>query len=242
MRRSLGVAIATYNRAALTRAVFANVHDDSRVTRVAISDDCSDVAEWHGLLDTASRMSKVRVARNSQNLGSWTNKREAVVLCDASWVALIDSDNVIGLEYLDALWAMHNWDEDILYLPMSGGPMLNYERFRGITICRDSLPSSNWLGDPLFQMALNTGNFFMSRAAHLAVSGGPAEESYASDGIYFVYRWLASGRRAIVTPGLSYTHLVHEGHWMKTAMQSLTFSNELIRRMQANSWEVPCVA
>jgi len=236
VQRTLGIAIPTYNRVTQTLVAFLDVHDDPRVSCVAISDDGSDLPTYKSLVEQ-TMLSKVTIAHHSQNVGSWANKRMVVELCHAEWVALIDSDNVVRGDYLDALWKQE-WDKNTLYLPMRGVPALDYTEYAGAFINRENIASC--ISTPLIQMALNTGNFFVHRASHLQVSEGAAEESYASDGIYFVYRWLASGRRVLITPNLSYTHLVHDGHWMRTAQQSTAFANELIRRMRNNVWEVPC--
>jgi glycosyl transferase family 2 len=242
--RSLGIAIATYNRAELTVAAFRAVYDDPRVTCVGISDDCSSREEFIALAQHIERLRKVKLGWNLQNLGSWANKRKAVELCKAEWAALIDSDNTVGSDYLDALCGRlmdgGSWDEDTLYLPERGLPALDYSAYSGTFLTREN--AVLYLDAPTIQMALNTGNFFVHRKSYLEVSNGPVEQSYASDGIYFVYRWLASGRRALIVPGLSYHHLVHNGHWSQTALQSTAFATELVRRMQNGIWEAPCVA
>jgi glycosyltransferase involved in cell wall biosynthesis len=236
---TLGIAIATYERAALTVASFAKVHDDPRVSDVVISDDGSDALTFDALMALTRPLGKVRLAWHPYNEGSWANKRRAVEMSRAEWVIVLDSDNSIASHFLDALF-VQQWDEDVLYVPVRGTPALNYERYSELVIDRQNV--TRWLDQPGFQMALNTGNFFVHRQNYLLVSEGAAEESFASDGIYFVYRWLASGRSVFVTPDLSYAHLVHEGHWTRTAGPSLAFAAELIRRMRADIWEVPCVA
>lgn len=239
----IGIAIATYERPESTMAVFASVYDDPRVWHVAISDDASGAGEYDRLVKHVAHLTPLRhvtCRQNAVNVGSWENKRRAVELSDDGWVALIDSDNSIGPRYLDALEALQPWEEGLLYLPVRGVPALNYAPYEGLLIGKATI--SYWLLEPSFQMALNTGNFFVHRASHLSVSDGPVEESYASDGIYFVYRWLASGRRVLIAPGLEYQHLVHAGHWTQTAAQSTAFANELIRRMREGIWEASCAA
>ena len=240
MSRSIGIAVPTYNRAAMTLNVFRSVLEDPRVSAVAVSDDDSYLNVYRDLEAHVGILDKVTLARNDHNLGSWGNKRKAIELCQAKYVALIDSDNVIRQDFVDALFALSVWHKDVLYAPVSGGPVLDYSKYSGLVVDRQNI--KHWLSESLFQMVLNTGNFFVHRESYLEVSDGPAETSYASDGIYFLYRWLASGRMLYVTPKLCYLHLIHHGHWMQTATASMAFANELIRRMQAGVWETSCTA
>jgi GT2 family glycosyltransferase len=237
--RQLSIAVATYERTALTIASFAQVHNDLRVRDIAISDDGSNADTITMLASSLQPFKKAHLLLNSQNKGSWENKRQAVILAQAEWVVLLDSDNVIGSDFLDALFAQ-SWDEDVLYIPTRGVPALDYVSYTGLVVDKNNI--HQWLDQPAFQMALNTGNFFVHRQNHLFVSGRGVEESFASDGVYFIYRWLSSGRRVLFTPDLSYAHLVHAGHWMKTSVQSLLFADMLLSRMRSDTWEVLCAA
>lgn len=230
--RTITVAVPTYERT--MSCAFERVHDDPRVAEIVVCDDGSAPTTYAVLSKRMAIWPKVTLWRHASNSGSYANKRRAVERTTSDWVALIDSDNGIGPEYLVALFASE-WADDTMYVPVYAPGVLDYRKYEGLCVDRGSI--SQYLDDGTFVMALNTGNFFVNRAGYLRTATEACEESFASDGIYFVWRWLSSGGRVLFMPGLHYHHLVHNGHWMQTMTESENFSNDLVRRMRAGNWE-----
>lgn len=233
--RTMGVAITTYEREALALASFRQVVDDPRVSEVTIVDDRSDAALFSRLTSATAQWPKVRVHQNDCNLGCYLNKRQSVERSSSPWVLLLDSDNEIDCEFVDTLCGLPTWDPETLYLPVMGRPSLDYRTYEGMVVTQKNV--SMWIDYPSFPMALNTGNFFVQRDAYLRVFD-PCFDPSAADSLYFVACWLASGRRAVFTPGLHYRHLIHDGYWMQHAERSAQVAQELVQKLR----EMPCVA
>ena len=89
----------------------------------------------------------------------------------------------------------------------------------------------------MFATALNTGNFFVHRDSYLQVFDLVFDPS-AADSLYFVYCWLSSGRKALFTPGLHYTHMVYHSHmaresyWQQHAKPSMEIADRVLQRMR----------
>ena len=223
----IGIAIPTYERQAMTCQAFAGVYDDSRVEEIVIADDAS-AEPWS--LAYVARFPKVRLSINSQNLGCFLNKKRAVDLATTEWVVVFDSDNVMLPEYLDTIWDLRPWSVDTLYMPTFARPKLDYRLYEGLTCTRFNV--ADFINDPVFQMALNTGNFFVNRAAYLGVRQHDDLDPLAADSIYFVSQWLASGRQLLFVPGLAYDHLVHDGWWMRHAKASEALARTITQQLR----------
>ncbi len=235
--RTLGIGIPTYNRVESVLAAFVSVMNDRRVNEIAVVDDCSLGDTYARLTPLVSFYAKVRVRRNVGNLGSFLNKRRVVEVMRSSWIILLDSDNAIDHRYLDALYELPKWDVDTIYIPVWAEPSasLDYRAHADLTLTRENV--AEHIMQPSIQMALNTGNFFLHGDTYLQVVGWEQQEMFASDGIVALYRWLASGRRVYFTPGLQYTHVVHDGHWMRTAAQSQRVHDEIVHNILAGVWD-----
>lgn len=124
----LSLAITTYLRYEMTVESFAQVIDDPRIDDIVILDDCSTDGSYEKLRDHFAGNKKVRVIRQAQNRGMLVNKFHAVGYCKNEWVALIDSDNVIGKSYLDAIFSITVYPDllqlykDTIYVPEFSKP------------------------------------------------------------------------------------------------------------------------
>lgn len=226
----IAIAIPTYEREDMTFGAFAEVYNDPRVDEIVIVDDAS--TSMHGLLARAALYPKVRAFCNEKNLGCYQNKRRAVEQACTEWVVLFDSDNVMAVEYLQALWNVRPWNPDILYAPTYGRPMLDYRIYERMLCTQFNV--AQFLDDRIFTMALNTGNFFVHRDSYLSVREYDDIDPLAADSLYFVSQWLASGKQVLFTPGLSYEHRIHEGLWMQQAEQSTVIAQKVIQHMRMN--------
>jgi len=101
---NLSIAITTFNRLEFTIESFAQVLDDPRVDDIVILDDCSTDGSYEKLVKHFSGVEKVRVVRQAQNRGMSLNKRDAIAYAKNEWVAIIDSDNIIGKNYIESIF------------------------------------------------------------------------------------------------------------------------------------------
>ncbi len=206
----ISLCITTYNRFDLLMESFAQVLNDDRISEIVIVDDCSEIEYYDKILAATVDMPKVRVYRNKENLGMSLNKKTAVEKAKNEWVILFDSDNVIGPDYLDAIFAniQPDWDPGIIYCPSFAKPKFDYTSFSARLICRDNAPNLfiTLNGEPL----LNTCNYLINRGEYLKVYQHNPEMK-GTDTIWFNYLWLNAGNSFYVVPGMEYYHRVHDG-------------------------------
>lgn len=232
--RELGIAIPTMDREDMTFASFADLVGDARVTDVAIVDG-STQAVFDRMALRAAGLPGVRLTQNVPHAGPYVSKRAAVAFSNAPWIILLDSDNTITRAYVDTLFALPQWHPDTLYVPVVGAPSLDYRAFSGLTVDRHN-NIHDFLDQPSFLVALNTGNFFVHRASYLAATLDGDASWFITDCFYFTYRWLASGQNIHFTPDLAYTHRVHAGHWMQHAQQIIPCVAALTQKMRDGDW------
>lgn len=201
------LAITNFNRYELLMDSFARVLYDPRISEVIISDDCSDYEILQKVLRAVEQMGKVKVYRNAQNLGMSRNKAKAISYATNEWVIILDSDNVIAPDYLDALQGLHT-TSDTIYLPEFAKPQFDFTKYSGLTI--DASAASSAIKDNTFNMAMNCCNYYLHKDTYLA-NYNYDPQHIASDTIWFAYNWLKNGNRFCFVPGMQYLHRVHDG-------------------------------
>ena len=134
MNKKISVAITTYNRPNETVNVFKEVINDERIGEVVIVDDDSEQLNFSKLQDNISQYNKIKLFRNSNNIGCYLNKYKSVFLSNFDWVAMIDSDNELTSEYIDAFCSIEEPDANTIYAPDWLMPTFDYRHFSGIVI------------------------------------------------------------------------------------------------------------
>lgn len=210
---NLSLAITTYNRCDLLFESFAQVLNDDRIDDIVILDDCSkpeiyaEVKKVFGLLNDP----KIKLIRQAENRGMSLNKRDAVAYCKNDWVILFDSDNVIGRDYLDALFDLSNgfkFSGDCIFCPSFASPNFDYSKYESEFI--DLPVAKRIIKEPMGNCLFNTCNYVVNKKDYLEVyEHNPAMKG--TDTIYFNYLWLKAGGLFYVVPGMQYFHRVHDG-------------------------------
>lgn len=221
----ISLCITTYNRYELLMESFAQVLNDDRISEIVIVDDCSTDEIYAQVLAAVFHMPKVRLYRNQQNLGMSLNKKRAVELAMNEWCILFDSDNVIGTDYLDAVFKSGHrhalplrfkkqitsdihWHADHIYCPSFAKPQFDYRIFEGHYLGRPH--TKGLMKDPAGECLMNTCNYFVNRQEYLKVYEYNPDMK-GTDTIWFNYLWLKAGNSFYVVPGMEYYHRVHEG-------------------------------
>lgn len=207
--RKLSIVIPTYNRYQMTINSFAQVINDDRVSEVIIVDDKSNDGSFEKLLASFdNNEGKVKVGTTLINVDCYRNKNVAVDSASNEWCILLDSDNVIGPDYLDRLFDIEQWEPDTVYLPSFAAPHFDYRQYSGLTVTRDNV--KDYIDQSTFETAMNTCNFFVNRAAYLKAFDSGVDP-ITSDSIYMNYRLLEQGNKLYFVPHLQYEHKVHDG-------------------------------
>lgn len=207
----ISICLTNFNRFELLFDSFKGVLNDDRVSEVIISDDCSDYDLYKKIVDHAAKLSdKIKVSRTDTNIDCYRNKRRAVSLASSYWVIVLDSDNKIGVDYLDALDLNHStrgWDKRTILQPEFAKPEFDFKKFSGRLINRLNIKS--FIQDGRFQTMLNAMNYFVHRDEYLRVWDGSVDP-VTSDSIFQNYNWLKAGNSIYVVPGLEYEHKVND--------------------------------
>jgi hypothetical protein len=233
VNRTVSVAIPVYGDPRIALKAAARLARDRRVGLVVMNDDASRHRHAERLAAGAARLGgKVRFYRNAENLGAFANKLATLALCPPGFVLLLDSDNIAGKDYLDALFEDPRWDPGTIYCPEFAEPAFDFRRISGKVIdferARLTLSGAKirW-----FRALLNTGNFVVDRDRYVACAQPYRDIAVAAaDVIAFNYLWLRAGGRLKVVRGMRYRHRRHENSFFaRTASVSTELAHDVAR-------------
>ena len=237
----ISLCIPTYNRSKFVISAFDKVIDDERISEIVISDDFSDESMFNELSEKLKKIEsdKIKIFRNELNKGAFVNKYEAVRKASNEWVILLDSDNIIDLNFIDNLPDIK--DPDTLYLPCHAiceSPHLDYREFSDVIIGIEEYTKLTNSQEPKIQCLLNTGNYFFNKNSYLEAVANEKNiiESYGVDVFYLIYLWfkLKNSNKLKIVKDLKYYHTLHNGgteelsHYIKTQRESSIALNKII--------------
>lgn len=226
----VSIALTNYNRSSMLLESFAQVIDHEIVNEVVVSDDCSNADVIEHL--QKYNHPKFRLVTNQVNLGCYANKRRAVSLAVNDWVILLDSDNIIGKDYVNRVETLitAGVNEKTLYQPEFAAPHFNFGQFAGQNVTRANV--AKYADNDTFTTALNAMNYLVNRDQYLKV-WEDRPEPWTSDSLLQNYNWLAAGNSIYFVPGLVYTHRVHEGsHYREHVGKNGNLHNQLIHKLR----------
>jgi glycosyltransferase involved in cell wall biosynthesis len=201
----LSLCITTYNRYELLKESYAQVIHDQRISEIIIVDDCSTEP---GIKEKVNSLAggKIKVFHQAQNRGMSRNKADAISYAANEWCIIFDSDNVIGLDYLDAIPAYLN--SDIIYCPSFAKPEFDFRFFEGKFY--NSQKAAKEINNDSFNVAMNCCNCIVHRETYLKTyQYNPSH--IASDTIWHAYNHLKAGGSFYIVPNMHYYHRVHKG-------------------------------
>lgn len=207
---NLSLAITTYNRFELTVKSFEKVVDDERISDILLLDDASTDDSYKKLMSYFAGHPKVRVMGKLANSGMATNKRDSVAWAKEDWIILFDSDNVIGPDYLDALYSVNDVmvEESEIFMPDKALPNFDYSFFDGESLHRNNI--NVYSSHQLFGAILNTSNYVVNKKFFLETWQFNPDVK-GCDTIWHAYRHFERNGSFYVVPNMTYNHLVHSG-------------------------------
>jgi glycosyltransferase involved in cell wall biosynthesis len=211
---SISIAIPTHDeRWQWTGQTVAALQDDPRVAEIVINDDGSPLFIREQLAQRCAAYPKVKFSFNHKQEGVFKNKFMTVNKCLSPVVALIDSDNIVGKDYIDALEkCLKNFGgEDVIYCPMKAEPRFDFSKWRDHVILRSTLKT--YLDDRLFKVFLNTGNYAFTREKWLSILrplfNNDTPVPSCCDVIWMCYHLMTAGMLLHVVDGMRYLHTDH---------------------------------
>lgn len=229
--RKIGISIPTFNRAEMTIESFINVYDDTRVKTICIVDDASDEDVYEKLKSITSSLPKVKLYRNEFNRDCYRNKASAMGLVDCVWAILLDSDNSISKDYLDKIYEIPFWYEDIIYTPSFAKPHFDFRNYSGLILSKENV--SSFVDSPMLEVCLNAANYFVNTQSYVDVWDAYVDP-VTSDSIFQCYNWLMAGKKIRIVDGLEYLHSVHQGsHYQNNVARTPNgFHEKLLNKLR----------
>lgn len=208
----ISVVIPTYNRTDLLfKALEVPLYDD-RVNEIVISDDHSDQSIFSKVAAFCEDKDKIVLIRNTKNVDCFKNKKIAVENANNEYVIILDSDNQISTEYIDAIYSQR-WQSNRILQPSFAKPAFDFRAYNSLNVTKENV--SHYIDKPMFEVMLNAMNYFVNRGEYLRV-WDDSVNPVTSDSIWVNYNWLKAGNEIYITPGMHYNHLIHEGsHYKK---------------------------
>lgn len=234
--RKISLCIPTWNRVDMLIESFSNVLDDERISDIFISDDASDIEIFNqvkSIIDALNQTynNKITLCRNLTNQDCFINKHHAILGGKQEFCIILDSDNVIGKDYLDAIYKIPEWDKHTSYMPVFAAPTFIYEEFSGLTISKENV--AKYMDKRFFSTMLNCFNFFINREEYLKVFKIEVNP-HTADSLFFNYCWFEAGNKMYVTPELIYQHRIHSGsHYQTFNHLTGNFYNEIEQKIKA---------
>lgn len=198
---------------------------------IVIVEDAGDILRFTELYGHVAGLKKVRIFRNEENLGMSRNKSCAIGKAKNEWAIILDSDNVLYPEYIDAI--PETLRADTIMCPVFAEPDFDFREFEGKIIDRKNV--KEYLHKKMFRVFLNCCNYLVNRDEYMRVYKYNPEIK-ESDTIHFNYLWLQAGNSFYFTPGMKYFHRRHDGSgWLsgdhKYNMKKANEIQELIKLM-----------
>ena len=224
----ISICIPTWERYELLLNSFDKVVKDERVGEVVIVDDCSSDDTYNDVYNAVKWNPKVKLFRNVVNKDCYLNKHEAVSKAENEYVVILDSDNCIGVDFIDRLY-IENWDKNTVLAPSFAKPTFDYRAFNGVVVTKENV--AMYMRKKMFSTALNTMNFFINKEEYLRCFDDTVDPVTA-DSIFFNYCWLLAGNRIKIVEGLEYDHKVHTGsHYQLNNHRTGNFYNVVERNI-----------
>lgn len=202
----IGIAITTRNRYDFTIASFEKVLNDGRVGIVVLSDDASDDGSFEKLEQHFKYHPKIKLHQNNETLGVYGNKHMAISLSPMPWNILFDSDNILSEDYLNTIFNLPDWEDNVAYCPDYAKDALDYQHFAGVKITDQN--AGNYIDQRNGGSLFNTLNYFCNRDFFLKVFD-PTANPIAADSICINHGYLINGGAMFIVEGLQYYHRIH---------------------------------
>ena len=203
--KKISLCIPTWERFEMVFEVFKYVYDDERIGEIVIVDDCSSMVIFEKLSILCKEFDKIKLFRNVTNQGCYKNKYISVSFATNKYCILIDSDNSIGVDYLNRIYE-NEWDAKTILTPEFAKPHFDFRAYSGLEITAQNV--SQYIEKPMFEVMLNACNYFVN-VKEYCHNFDPTIEPMTSDSIFTCYNWLKNGGAIYVVPGLQYSHRVH---------------------------------
>ena len=232
----ISVVITHFNRGESLHRSLHNILSHPVISEIVIFDDFSDDSNYAKLVSFLSSLkrSDIRIVKAKSNLKALRAKRAAVEACSSPWVLLLDSDNTVFRNFLDAIFQMPSRDDSTIYCAAFAFPYFDFRTVAGRDIDFDGIRKYAAAGTLNRVYFFNDGNYLVPKSRYLEVShsvGHPCDD--AADTMLFNYFWVSRGGKMKFLPGTSYLHRIEAtGRWMTNSICSKMRVTEIVGRLK----------
>ena len=202
---TFSLVITTYNRYdTYLKINIPKYLQNPYINEIIISDDCSDDYEK---LITNFNDAKLKIIKQSKNLGALRNKITACTYATSEWICLMDSDNFADIDYFEALltyWVTHEKSNIMIYSPSKALPSFDISDIINKIYTKNDFHTINaWL--------INLGNHVFNKdiLQYILPILDTNINPYALDVKYMIYNWLKNDIKITVVKDMHYSHSLH---------------------------------
>jgi len=230
MNYTISLCIPFYNTSKYFLDCIKYSIDNTFINEIIVNDDFSTEEEYSNLLQIVNQIktNKIKVFRNTENVGAFRNKYITVQKSTSDWVYLLDSDNYPFKNTYNVLKSIENLNPNICYSPSKlyckNNDKVDYENISdyntfkydliGIEESKDAIiKRTKW-----FDWFINSGNYFFNRETYLENLKEPFDNFsqymlYADTAAAF-YFWLKGGGQFKVIENLFHNHRLRpDSYW-----------------------------
>jgi glycosyltransferase involved in cell wall biosynthesis len=233
--RKISLCLTNYNRVKMLFESFRQVALDPRISEIVIVDDKSITdyfQQVYAFAKTAAYEDKIVLCRNTNNLGCYRNKREAISRASNEFVIIFDSDNILTTDYINKVFEQQ-WSKDTVLAPDFAKPHFDYTAFSGETVSKDNI--KQMMERKNFTAMINTMNYFVHRDEYLRV-WEDRSEPWTADTALQNYNWLKAGNKIHVVKGMQYEHRIehteHKSHYQEHNRKTGKLFDEVMSKMK----------
>lgn len=230
----ISVVTPFYNTGFWSHDILKHI-DDPRIDEMIIVDDCSLPGETLMLHQVIRNNPKIKYFRNEENLGELKTRIKGTQQAKNDWVIFLDSDNSLTQSYLDEIYRIPQWKENVIYCPAFGNVKhINYTPLAGSYINKESI--KNLIRDNAYMMPmfLNTGNYFMNRKSYLETAI-PLQDipKHEYGDIVVAEAWFDAGNYMFVVEGMKYVHRRRKNSvWKEHAKEMQTQIDRILKKLK----------
>jgi len=223
----LSLCIPTMNRFSFLKTNLPQYLANPYIDEIVISDETGDdVAKIREHFSD----SKLKLFVNSERLGAFLNKEQAVRHATNEWVALIDSDNFAPVSYFETWNRLQSYSPTTIYAPSRTIATHNHGGFDNSILLNTTLSRHNVLSllrahNIVLENVINMGNYIVNRTFYLESSDPNYSDLYKTTNAWEakLRTWLLlnKGANYVFPSGLEYYHSIHDGSLYSTTEREI---------------------
>ena len=222
------LCITTWNRWNFLENNIPKYLENELISEIIISDENGN--DIKRIQEHFPNQSKLKLFKNDSMLGPFLNKIKCCKHASNEWIALIDSDNFVDLDYFTKAnqYISSNislLNEETIIAPSLASPNFDYGFLANVILTKNNIKSYN--SKPMFNCFINTGNYILNKnLIHNLNVDGELElmkTSSACDVKFMNTLFLEQFRNLNIhiVNNMKYQHVVHdESVYLKTYMKT----------------------